>query len=145
MSFASGAYKIYSGGNPILFVGLVKITYEPYTEVVIKEYTYYPKPEALAATLAHCIQIGQPAVILWCEGVAFIPMALPPDTETVAKEYLAGRIIWSSVIFTLMPNYQQAIKVGGIEVPIVDVSPNETLRQVALWLKERVNKQASEK
>jgi hypothetical protein len=124
---------------------LVKITYEPYTEVVIKEYTYYPKPEVLAATLAHCIQIGQPAVILWCEGVAFIPMALPPDTETVAKEYLAGRIIWSSVAFTLMPNYQQAIKVGGIEVPIVDVSPNETLRQVARWLKEQVTTQASEK
>ncbi len=131
-------------GNPALF-GLVKITYKPYSEVVIKEYTYYPKPEALAATLAHCIQIGQPAVILWCEGVAFIPMALPPDTETVAKEYLAGRIIWSSVIFTLMPNYQQTIKAGGIEVPIVDVTPNETLRKVALWLKERVNKQASGK
>jgi hypothetical protein len=59
----------------------------------------------------------------------------------VAKEYLAGRVIWSSVIFTLMPNYQQTIKVGGIEVPIVDVTPNETFRQVALWLKERVSKQ----
>jgi len=124
---------------------LVKITYKPYSEVVIKEYTYYPKPEALAATLAHCIQIGQPAVILWCEGVAFIPMALPPDTETVAKEYLAGRIIWSSVVFTLMSSYQQTIKAGVIEVPIVDVTPNETLRKVAFWLKERVNMQASGK
>jgi len=122
---------------------LVKITYEPYSELVIKEYTYYPKPEALAATLAHCIQMGQPAVILWCEGVAFIPTALPPDTETVVKEYLAGRIIWSSVYFTFMPNYQQTIKAGVIEVPLVDVTPNETLRQVALWLKEQVNKQLS--
>jgi len=120
---------------------LVKISYEPFTEVVIKEYTYYPKPEALAATLAHCVQIGSPAVILWCEGVAFIPMALPPDTETVAKEYLSGRIIWSSVLFTLMPNYQQTIKAGVMEVPIVDITPNETLRQVALWLKELVSKQ----
>ena len=116
----------------------MKIVYEPYSELVIKEYTYYPKPEALAATLAHCIQIGQPAVILWCEGVAFVPMALPPDTEAVAKEYLAGRIIWSSVIFTLMPNYQQTLKVGVIEVPVVDITPNETLRQAALWLKEQI-------
>jgi len=136
---ASGTY-IYSGNSPNL-LSLVKITYEPYSEVVIKEYTYYPKPEALAATLAHCIQIGQPAVILWCEGVAFIPVVLPPDTETVAKEYLAGRIIWSSVFFTLMPNFQQTIKAGVIEVPLVDVTPNETLKQVAQWLKERVGKQ----
>jgi len=68
-------------------------------------------------------------------------MALPPDTETVAKEYLSGRIIWSSVLFTLMPNYQQTIKAGVMEVPIVDITPNETLRQVALWLKELVSKQ----
>ncbi|MFN3621754.1 MAG: hypothetical protein ACK4TI_02590, partial [Nitrososphaerales archaeon] len=64
----------------------MKISYEPYNEIIIKEYTYYPKPEVLAATLTQCIQIGQPAVILWCEGVAFIPMALPPDTDIVAKE-----------------------------------------------------------
>ncbi|MEM1994752.1 MAG: hypothetical protein QXW32_04675 [Nitrososphaerales archaeon] len=117
----------------------MKISYEPYSEVVIKEYTYYPKPETLAATLTQCIQMGQPAVILWCEGVAFIPMMLPPDTDIVAKEYLAGKIIWSSVIFTLMPNYQQTIKIGAIEVPIIDITPNETFRQVALWLKEKVS------
>ncbi|MFN3621620.1 MAG: hypothetical protein ACK4TI_01895, partial [Nitrososphaerales archaeon] len=50
-----------------------------------------------------------------------------------------GKIIWSSVIFTLMPNYQQTIKVGAIEVPIIDITPNETFRQVALWLKERAS------
>ncbi len=116
---------------------MVKITYEPFTEVVIKEYTYYPKPESLATTVAYSIQMGQPAVILWCEGVAFIPVTLPPETELVVKEYLSGKIIWSSVIFTLMPNYQQSLKVGAIEVPLIDTTPNETLRQVALWLKER--------
>lgn len=126
--------------QPFLSI-LVKISYEPFSEVVIKEYTYYPKPEALAATLAHCIQIGSPAVILWCEGVAFIPMPIPLDTESVAKEYLSGRIIWSSVLFTLMPNYQQTIKGGVVEIPVVDITPNETLRQVALWLKEQVNAQ----
>jgi len=47
------------------------------------------------------------------------------------------------MFFILMLNYQRTIKAGVIEAPLVDVTPNKTLRHVALWLKERVSKQTN--
>ena len=36
-----------------------------------------------------------------------------------------------------MPTYQQIIKVGTLEIPVVNVTPNSILQQMAIWLKER--------
>ena len=116
---------------------MVKITYRPFREIVIMDYTQYPKPEYLGLTLTASLQSGQSAALFWADGVVFLPMPLPIETETIAKEYLDGRIIWPSVIFAIMPSYQQVVKVGALEIPVIDVSPNSILRRVAKWLKAR--------
>ena len=117
---------------------MVDIIYKPFKELTIMEYTRYSKPEALAANLSIAIQSGQPAALLWSEGVVFVPVPLPPETDIVAQEYLNGRILWSSVLFALLPAYQQTIKVGTLEVPVIDATPNPIMQQVAHWLKEQV-------
>jgi hypothetical protein len=102
------------------------------------EYTQYSKPETLAANLSVAIQAGQPAAMLWSEGVVFIPVPLTPETNVTAQEYLKGRIFWSSVLFSLLTTYQTKIKVGTLEIPVIDASPNPVMKQVACWLKDRI-------
>jgi len=101
------------------------------------DYTQYPNPEILATNLTFSIQSGQSVAILWSGGIAFIPAPIHPDTEIIAKEYLEGRIIWPTVVFSLMPKYQQLIKVGALELPLIDVTSDPILKKAALWLKNK--------
>ena len=52
------------------------------------------------------------------------------------ENYLKGKMIWSSVNFALMPKYTPSIKVGGLEIPVINVSHHPVLREAAKWLKE---------
>jgi hypothetical protein len=116
---------------------MVEIVYEPIKKLVIMEYTQYQKPEALATNLGIAIQAGQPAALLWSERIVFIPVALPPETDIIAQEYLKGNVQRSSVMFALLPAYQLTIKVGTLEVPVIDASPNSIMQELACWLKGR--------
>lgn len=117
---------------------MVEIVHQPVKEIVIMEHVAYPTPEKLALNLAVIIRAGQAAVLHWADGVAFIHLPIPPATETIMKQYLEGRIYWSSAAYAPMPNFRQIVKVDSMEIPVIDVTPNHSLRQVAQWLKERL-------
>jgi hypothetical protein len=51
------------------------------------------------------------------------------------KEFLEGRIYWTDVVFALMSEYKSTIKVGTLEIPVINVSPNPLLREAAEWMK----------
>ena len=51
------------------------------------------------------------------------------------NEFLEGRVYWTDVIFALMPEYRSTIKVGTLDIPVIDVSPNPALREAAKWMK----------
>lgn len=91
--------------------------------------------EALARTIATIIRVGQPLVLKWAEGVTFSYSLLPPSTDSLMKEFLEGHIYWTEVIFALMPEYKPTIKVGTLDIPVIDVSPNPILREAAEWMK----------
>lgn len=114
---------------------MVEIVYKPLKELVIGDYTYYPKPETLASQLGIMVATGQPTALLWAEGVVFVPMPILPETEWMAQEYLRGRVYWSSVMFALMPTFQSPVRAGVLEVPVIDVSLNSMMKEVAQWLK----------
>jgi hypothetical protein len=115
---------------------MVEIVHQPPKKVIVVEYTQYSL-EALSKTISAIIKTGQPFVLNWAEGVLFIRFPLMPTTKELVKEFLEGRIYWSSVMFALMPTFQSAIKSGGYEIPIIDATPNEIMREAALWLRER--------
>jgi hypothetical protein len=48
---------------------------------------------------------------------------------------------WSDVMFALMPEYKPVIRVGTMDIPVVNVSPNSFLREVARWMKQRKNEE----
>ncbi|MEM3047250.1 MAG: hypothetical protein QW057_09250 [Candidatus Bathyarchaeia archaeon] len=63
---------------------------------------------------------------------------MPPSTELIMKHYLEGRVYWSSAAYAPMPTYRQIVKVDSMEIPVIDVTPNPSLLQVARWLKEQL-------
>lgn len=113
----------------------MEILFKPVKELVIMECVRYPSKEALANSLAFLLRTGQPIALDWAEGVVFFGMPLPPTTDALVKDYMEGRIYWPSVMFALMPTYQAAISIGTLDVPVIDMSPNPTMRTVAGWLK----------
>ena len=119
---------------------MVKIVCRAPKEVVFLECTKYPSVNALSTTIATIIRTGEPMVLKWAEGVIFSYSLLPPTTDSVMKEFLEGRIYWEDVIYALMPEYKPIIRLGTLDIPVIDVTPYPTLRDVAKWLKAKGEK-----
>lgn len=79
---------------------------------------------------------GLSAPLLWTEGIVFTQSPMPSTTDVI-KEQLQGRIHWSAVEWALMPNYKDFFEIQEtrVKIPIVNVSANEILSDVARWLK----------
>ena len=114
---------------------MVEIVCSPPKQLVILECTQYPSIETLSKTIATLIRVGQPFVLKWAEGVAFSYSHLPPTTDSLMKEFLEGRVYWTDVVFAPMPEYESSIRVGTLDIPVIDVSPNPLLREAAKWMK----------
>jgi hypothetical protein len=106
-------------------------------ELVILECTHYPTLEALSRIVAVIVSSGESVILKWAEGVVFSYSPITPQTELLVDEYVKGRIFWSDVVYTLMPEYKQSIRVGTFDIPIIDVSPNPLLSEAARWMKKQ--------
>lgn len=113
----------------------VRIIYKPVREIVILDFFQFSR-DALDQMFARLIHSGLPVMAQWAEGIIFVYFSLTPDTEELMENYLKGRIFWSSVNFALMPKYSPSIRVGGLEIPVLDVSGHPVLAEVARWLKK---------
>lgn len=117
---------------------MVNIVYQPWKEVIIHEIVFHERLDNLIKEHIVGAPVGAMVIpLLWAEGVVFRHSAIPPTSNSVIKEQLEGRVHWSHVIFSLMPEYRDQIVVpeGNIRIPVVDVSRTPILKEVALWLK----------
>lgn len=106
-------------------------------ELVILECTHYATLEALSRIVAVIVSSGESVILKWAEGVVFSYSPITPQTELLVDEYVKGRIFWSDVVYTMMPEYKQSIRVGTFDIPIIDVSPNPLLSEAARWMKKQ--------
>jgi len=116
---------------------MVKITYQPWEEIVIHEVVEYP-----LAALLEMQSFGVPPgsmgrTLMWANGIAFAYVAMPASDDVVA-EHLKGRMHWASVVFARMPAYESAVLLQAMNtrIPVADVSGNPTLYAIARWLRE---------
>ncbi len=116
----------------------VNVSYEPFKEIVIMEKTHFNTPEEIAR-FTSVIAGGKLAGLYWVEGVVFLYFPLTASTTAVAKELLEKRkVYWTFVGYALMPRYIQTIETKEkMIVPVVDISSDPILKQVALWLKSQ--------
>jgi hypothetical protein len=116
----------------------VTVKYEPFKEIVIMEQNPFHTPEDLAR-FTSVIAGGKLAGLYWTEGVLFLYFPLPASTSAVAKELIdARRVYWTYVGYTLMPKYQPTIETKEkMIIPVIDISTDPVLTQVAKWLKQQ--------
>jgi len=116
----------------------IKITYEPFKEVVIKEYTRFENIEDLIYIFAQLRAAGAPAVLNWASGLVFVYTPQPPETDQLIEEFLKGKIYWVNVSFAEMLQYKPLLETKErIQVPVINASSNVILRQVTEWLKQQ--------
>ena len=113
------------------------IVCRPPKQLVIIECTRYPSVEALSKVVAIVISTGESVILKWAEGVVFSYTPIAPSTDLLLDEYVKGKVYWSDVVYALMPEYKQTIRVGTLDVPVIDVSPNPLLSEVAKWMKKQ--------
>jgi hypothetical protein len=116
----------------------VTIKYEPFKEIVIMERTQFTTPEYLAR-FTSVIAGGKLAGLYWVEGVVFLYFPLPASTTAVARALIeTGRVYWTFVGYSLMPKYEPTIETKEkMIIPVIDISSDPILTQVAQWLKEQ--------
>jgi len=118
---------------------MVKIVHQAPKEIVILECVRH-KSEQLIEFAATAVRMGSPTVLMWAEGVLFTHTPLDPtSTENLLDQYInEGRIFWAAVRYALMREFKPVVKSGTTEVPVLDVSSDPSLRDVAIWLKTRL-------
>ena len=117
----------------------MKIEYDPFEEVIIKDYVKFEKLDDLLYSFAQLRALGEPVSLDWAEGVVFTHTVLQPSTDELEREFLKGRLYIVSVSFALMNKYQTSATYkssqGEIPVPIINVSSSKMLCELARWLK----------
>lgn len=113
------------------------IVCQPPKQLTVLECTHYPSVDALAKVVAIILSTGESVVLKWAEGVVFSYSPIAPSTDLLLNEYVKGRVYWSDVVYAIMPEYKQTIRVGAFDVPIIDVSPSPLLSEAAKWMKKQ--------
>jgi len=118
---------------------MVKVTYEPLKEVIIKETTYFKEIKDLAFIVAGFRAQGIPISLNWANGIVFFYIEVVPETAPIAKEFIEGKVYWANVSFSVMPKYKSSIDTKEkIQVPIINQNSNPTMKDVTEWLKQQV-------
>ena len=117
---------------------MVKITYEPINEIVIKEYIRFEKVEDLIYIFAQLRAGGAPVSLSWANGLVFVNSPLSPETEDIMDDFLKGKIYWINVSFAEMPKYKPIIETRErVQVPIINLSSSPIIVEVMDWLKKQ--------
>lgn len=113
------------------------IVCRPPKQLIILECTRYPSVEALSKIVAVIISAGESVILKWAEGVVFSYTPIAPSTELLVDEYVKGKLYWSEVVYAIMPEYKPSVRVSTLDIPVIDVSPNPLLSEVAKWMKKQ--------
>lgn len=118
---------------------MIRVVFKPWKEIVIHEAIEYELRDLVKLRILRLRSDSVAQPLVWTDGVVFSRNVLPP-TEEVIREQLQGIIHFSAVEWSLMPKYRRVLKSRGITIPVVDVSNNPSLREVAKALKKRHKK-----
>jgi len=117
----------------------MKITYEPFKEIVVKDLVKFDNLNDFLYAFANLRAAGQPVALNWAEGVVFVHIVMQPITDRMVEDFLKGRAYIVVVNFALMEEYKSSLiyksEQGEVPVPIMNVSSSEMLCEFARWLK----------
>ena len=116
---------------------MVDIVFQPVKKLMVMECTLYPEPETLASTLRNTVEANRLTFLSWAEGMVFITIPYPIHTEVLTEDIGERHVYWVTIAYASMPKYKKSIPLGDSGISVVDVTPSETLKQIAVWLNKR--------
>ncbi len=118
---------------------MVKITYTPYSEIVVHEVIEEDNQsffeDIVRQTLAS--QVHAEPSVNWTGGVAFVISPMPA-TEDIVKENLSGKVHYAAVLFTKIDYKNQfVVRLGNQEynVRLRKADENPTMTELSNFLK----------
>jgi len=117
----------------------IEITVQPIKKIVVFQ-TLELDIKAFLQRVELTARTGQPLALNWAEGMIFVIVPYQPSSKVIIEQALKGTMYWSTIVYSSMPKYQSIIKFGAREVPIIDQTPVSHLKQVATWLKKKIEK-----
>ncbi|MCL2134082.1 MAG: hypothetical protein FWH37_00765 [Candidatus Bathyarchaeota archaeon] len=117
----------------------ITVSYEPFQEIAILEKNHFCSPEELAR-FTSVITGGKLIGLYWVDGVIFLYFPISASTSVFAKELLEKRkIYWSYLGYAVMPKFAPVLETKEkMIVPVVDVSSDLLLKNVAKWIKQQI-------
>jgi hypothetical protein len=114
---------------------MVTIIHSPPEQIVVTGLTSFTSQQNLASMIAFVMNVsGQPLALYWAEGVVFLADFVEP--EALPEEYVKGKIYASNISHAPMAKYNNSIRVANVEVPVIDVTSNIALRDLAKYIRE---------
>jgi hypothetical protein len=115
----------------------LKVSYEPFKEIVVMEKTKFDSADELAR-FTSVIAGGKLAGLYWVDGVVFLYFPLASTSAVVSKDLIEKRrVYWTYLGYAIMPKYMPIIETKEkMIVPVVNISADPILKKVAEWLKE---------
>ncbi len=114
---------------------MVTIIHSPPDQIVVTGLTSFISQQNLASMIAFVMNVsGQPLALYWAEGVVFLADFVEP--EALPEEYVKGKIYASNISHAPMAKYNNSIRVANVEVPVIDVTSNIALRDLAKYIRE---------
>ena len=120
---------------------MVKISYEPWDQIVVHEIIVRDSEELFTSVIMQALASGVQIVpsVAWWDGVAFT-FAHFPDTDDIVRDKLKGTIHYSSVSYATYPDYKPEVpvKIGTSSYPIKlqKAGSNPTLVELVKFLKD---------
>ena len=114
---------------------MVEFEYQPWKKIIVHEVVKYPVEFFLSQHSLGIPSGGVGRPLHWADGVIF-DIATMRATDDVIKEQLEGKIHYNSIVYGLLEKHQSEFRVAGnIRIPVIDVSNNKTLKEMAVWIK----------
>jgi len=119
---------------------MVEFEYQPWEKIIVHEVVKYPIEFFLSSHTLGVAQGGVGRPLTWADGVVFEKGGLP-DTDDIVREKINGRLHWNFLHYAVLEKHQSEFKVeGNIRIPVMNVSDNETFREMATWIKDKFEK-----
>jgi len=116
---------------------LVQIVHEPLKRIVVRELIKYDNAQQLVTAFTFLMKMGQPILLTWSEGVVFVTQPIPPPE--MPDDYARGDLYVASISYAPMPEYSQNVRVGNVEMGVIDLSRSPVSVELGKFLKSKLH------